>query len=314
MIRLLTTLGPKAQDELGLILPHEHIFVDLGATDRPDFGQAEARDVVALMGPEVERARAAGVSALVECTPVGVGRRVDLVQAVSQATSFPIAVATGIYREPWVPQWARVADETTLRDWMFRELAEGIESTGNLDQPGHVRAAFIKLSAGDDGLTDTEAGILRAAAHAAKATGAAIGSHTIRGRVVRDQLDIIERCGYTASRFIWIHASAEPDFQLNLEMARRGAWIEYDWIGGSQPDELFIERIQRLLDAGYGDRILLSQDRGWFDPSQPNGGTTKPFTYLTHTFLPALRRAGVDQATIERLTHENPFRAFAREV
>ncbi|MCL6509264.1 MAG: esterase [Anaerolineae bacterium] len=305
MTQLFTTLGSRSRDGLGLILPHEHIFVDLGAPDRPDFGQAKAEAVVALMGPEVERARAAGVTALVECTPVGVGRRVDLVCAVSRATNFPIAVATGIYREPWVPRWAHDAGEDELRDWMMRELNEGIEGA-------NVRAAFIKLSAGDDGLTDVEQKILRAAARAAKHTGAAIGSHTIRGRVVRDQLDILEASGYTASRFIWIHASAEPDFSLNLEMARRGAWIEYDWIGGSQPDAFFIERICRLLDAGYSGQILLSQDRGWFDPSQPNGGTPKPFTYLTHTFLPALRDAGVDEETIRLLTQDNPFRAFSR--
>lgn len=305
MTQLFTTLGPRSRDALGLILPHEHIFVDLGAPDRPDFGQAEAEDVVALMGPEVERARAAGVTALVECTPVGVGRRADLVKAVSEATNFPIVVATGIYREPWVPDWAHAASEDALCAWMLRELNEGIEDTA-------VRAGFIKLSAGDDGLTEVEKKILRAAARAARATGAAIGSHTIRGRVVRDQLDILEASGYTASRFIWIHASAEPDVALNLEMARRGAWIEYDWIGGAQPDDFFIARIQRLLDAGYGHQILLSQDRGWFDPSKPGGGTPMPFTYLSETFLPKLRAEGVDAATVRTLTEENPFRAFAR--
>lgn len=305
MAHLFTTLGPKSADELGLILPHEHVFVDLGATDRPDFGQAEAQDVIAIMAPEIDKAQAAGVTALVECTPVGVGRRVDLVQAVSQATNFPIAVATGIYREPWVPRWAHDASDDELCAWMMRELNEEIEDTG-------VRAGFIKLSAGDDGMTEVEKKVLRAAARAARDTGAAIGSHTIRGCVVRDQLDIIEQCGFTATRFVWIHASAEPDFGLNVEMAKRGAWIEYDWIGGAQSDEFFIERIVRLLDAGYGKQILLSQDRGWFDPSKPNGGAPMPFTYLAETFLPKLRVSGVNEATIRMLTQENPFQAFSR--
>src|SRR6185436_13821740 len=123
----------------------------------------------------------------------------------------------------WVPAWAQAAAEDAIYDWMLGELTATIEQSG-------VQAAFIKLSAGDDGLTACETKILRAAARAGAATGAAIGSHTIRGRVVRDQLDIIEACGYTAERFIWIHASAEPDFALNLEIARRGAWVEYDWI------------------------------------------------------------------------------------
>ncbi len=307
MISLHTTLGPKTKDDLGsgLILPHEHVFVDLGATGRPDFGKAETQDVVALMSPEIEKAKAQGITVLVECTPADVGRRVDFVKAVSMATNFPIAVATGLYREPWTPQWAREASEDELCEWMTRELQEGIEDTG-------VRAAFIKLSAGDDGITEGETKILRAAVRAAQDTHAAIGSHTIRGRLVRDQLNILEGVGgYTASRFIWIHASADEDFALNLEMAKRGAWIEYDWIGG-QPDELIIERIQRMLDAGFGDQLLLSMDRGWYDPSKPGGGTPQPYTYLANVFLPKLKHSGVDDATIQALTNENPFRAFSR--
>jgi phosphotriesterase-related protein len=129
---------------------------------------------------------------------------------------------------------------------------------------------------------------------------------------VRDQLDIIEGCGYSAARFIWIHASAEPDFGLNLELARRGAWVEYDWIGDPADDDRFIERIRGMLDAGLGGRLLLSHDRGWFDPAQPGGGTPRPFTYISEQFLPKLRAAGVDDATIRQLTCDNPFRAFAR--
>jgi phosphotriesterase-related protein len=305
MPNLITTLGPKPADELGMILPHEHVFVDLRTPDQPGFAQAETADVIALMAPELAAARAAGVTALVECTPVGVGRRADILKAVSEAAGMPLVVPTGIYREPWVPAWAQAASEDELHEWMLGELTGQIERSG-------VRAGFIKLSAGDDGITDIEAKILRAAARAAQATGAAIGSHTIRGRVVRDQLDIIEGCGYTAERFIWIHASAELDLAINLELARRGAWVEYDWIGGSQGDELFVERIQRMLEAGLGGRMLLSHDRGWYDPAQPGGGTPKPFTYIGETFLPKLRAAGVDDATIRTLTHDNPFHAFAR--
>jgi phosphotriesterase-related protein len=131
--------------------------------------------------------------------------------------------------------------------------------------------------------------------------------------VVRDQLEVVESAGYTAQRFIWIHTQSEPDFDLHLEMARRGAWIEYDAIGSDDfSDEFFIERIQRILDAGLGARLLLSQDRGSYDPAQPGGGTPRPYTYLTDEFLPRLRAAGVDDATIGQLTADNPFRAFAR--
>ncbi len=307
MSHLITTLGPRSAADVGMILPHEHLFVDLRTGEPPGFADADPDAVIALMRPELDRARAAGITALVECTPVGVGRRADLLKALSDAAQFPVLVPTGIYREPWVPAWAHDASKDKLYAWMLGELQGEIENSA-------VQAGWIKLSAGDDGLTATETKILRAAARAARDTNAVIGSHTIRGRVVRDQLDIIAAAGYTPDRFIWIHAQAEPDFDLNLEMARRGAWIEYDWIGLADAfdDDYYLDRIRRLSDAGLGDRILLSHDRGWYTPAEPGGGIPKPFTYLIETFLPRLRASGFDDAAIRQLTHANPFRAFAR--
>ena len=208
-------------------MPHEHIFVDLGPIEAKRYKQAKATDVTTLMLPELEKAKEVGVTALVECTPVGVGRRVDIVKAVADAADLPVVVATGIYREPWIPRWAQAASEDELYLWMHNELSEGIEDTG-------VKAAWIKLSAGDDGITACEEKILRTAARAGLETGALIGSHTIRGDVVLKQLEILERAGYDASRFIWIHTQAEPDVSLHHEVAERGAWLEFDAIGSEQ--------------------------------------------------------------------------------
>jgi phosphotriesterase-related protein len=302
----MTTLGPMGADELGMILPHEHVFVDLRTWDQPGYAEADPADVVAVMGPEIERARAAGVTAIVECSTVGVGRRADVDLAVSRATGFPLVVPTGIYREPWVPAWAHEWTEDALAEWMLGELSGEIDGTG-------VRAGWIKLSAGDDGLTAAETKILRAAARAARATTSVIGSHTIRGRVVRDQLAILEAAGLGLDRFIWIHTQAEPDVELHLEIARRGAWIEYDAIGADDfEDAFFVERIQRALEADLGGRLLLSQDRGSYDPAQPGGGIPRPYSYLSERFLPALRAAGVSGAEISKVVERNPFAAFAR--
>ena len=306
MTKLITTLGNITADQLGVILPHEHIFVDLGPTEEENWKFADPNEVVALMSPELDRARDVGVTALVDCTPMGVGRRADIVKAVSEAVNFPVVLPTGIYREPWVPQWAIEAPMEKIRDWMIAELKGEIEGSG-------VQAAWIKLSAGDDGLTSVETKILRAAAQAGLETGAVIGSHTIKGSVVKDQLQIIENEGYTPERFIWIHTQADENLDLHLEIASKGTWLEYDSIGsGWTSEEFFLENIPHLLDAGFGDQLLLSHDRGWYDPSQPGGGEPKPFTYLSEVFLPKLQELGIDESTIHQLTVKNPFFAFAR--
>ncbi len=306
MTHLITTLGPKTADELGMILPHEHVFVDLRTWDQPGYAQADPADVIGQITPEITRARAAGVTAIVECSTVGVGRRADIDKVVSEAASFPIVVPTGVYREPWIPDWVHDASEGELEQWMTSELQGEIEESG-------VQAGWIKLSAGDDGLTECEAKVLRAAAAAGMATNTVIGSHTIRGEVVREQLDIIEEQGYSPERFIWIHTHAEPDVSLHLEIGRRGAWLEYDAIGGDEFDDAFyIERIEQVLDAGLGNQLMLSHDRGWYDPAQPGGGEPKPYTYLSEVFLPKLQAIGIDEIMIRQLTHTNPYNAFAR--
>lgn len=304
MTQLFTTLGPMTAERLGMILPHEHVFVDLRTPDTPGYAEADPDAVVALMAPEIARIQKLGVTALVECTTGGVGRRADIDLAVSQATGLPIVVPTGNYREPWIPEWVKTASEAALEAWMLRELTQRFDEAD-------YRAGWIKLSAGDDGITALEERILRAAARAGAKTNAVIGSHTIKGRVVLQQLDIIEAEGYRAERFISIHSQEEKDFGLNRAVAERGAWIEYDHVGRA-PDAEVAALIVKALEAGLERQLLISHDRGWYDPAKPGGGTPMPYSHLSEAMLPRLRDLGIDAATLVQLTHRNPFAAFAR--
>ena len=129
---------------------------------------------------------------------------------------------------------------------------------------------------------------------------------------MKDQLAVIEDLGYTPERYIWIHTQAEPDFDLHLELAARGVWIEYDSLGNveQRADEVYFDWIKKVLDSGH-DKILLSHDRGWYDPGTPDR-VPLPFTYLSETFIPKMRTAGFDDATIKLLTETNPFNVYAR--
>ena len=305
--RLITTLGERAPPDAGLILPHEHIFLDVRPPSHPQHGQAQVESVLELMQPELEKARAAGVAVLVDAAPPGLGRRADIIVAVSRAAGLPVLVPTGLYRDAWIPEWARAASEEELRDWMVGELMGEIEGTD-------VAAGWIKLGASDGGLTEHERKALRAAARAGTTTDATIGCHAVSGVVARDALDIVERSGYRAERFVWIHADQERDWGLHEELGRRGAWVEFDSIGHGQGDRTHIDMIRHMLDAGLGEHVLLSMDSGWYDPGLPDcrAGCIRGYTYLSEAFLPRLREAGVDEATVGTLTRVNPFHAFAR--
>jgi phosphotriesterase-related protein len=302
MARLVTTLGDRTADEVGVILAHEHVFANFSADD--DCG-AHVNDVTQRMKPELARAQAAGVTALVDTTAVGAARRPDILKAVSEAAHMPILAATGIFKEPAKTQWVERHGEAGLRDWMIRELEVEIESSG-------IRAGWIKLSVSDGGIAVHERVLFRAAAQASQATGAVIGIHTVSGGIAHEELDLIESAGGAPDRFIWIHTQIEPDFDLHLSMARRGAWIEYDAIDSDRSNEAYIDLILRVLDAGCGHRLLLSHDRVGYNPALADGGQLKSYAYLCETFLPKLQAAGVDEGTLDQLMRDNPFNAYAR--
>jgi phosphotriesterase-related protein len=293
--------GDVDAETIGFCLPHEHVYTDL----RPLTGRVEAvpieSDVLGANVPLLVEAKEAGVGLLVECTPPGIGRQPSLYRRVSELSGVAIVVSTGLYKEPLLPAFAYEWDEDRIAAWMTAEIVEGIDGTD-------VRAGVIKLATSDASFQSVERKALRAAASASRSTGAAIISHTPNGRIALEQLRALEGAGGDPARFVVVHASSEPDLSLNLEAARLGAWIEYDNIGAS-PDDVMIDRIRRVLDAGFGRQLLLSQDVcGWIVERPAN---TRRFAYLITDFAPKLRTAGVPADTIAALLSSNPLRLLS---
>src|SRR5688572_27163958 len=240
MVQLYTTRGLLRLDEVGAILPHEHIFANFSTGDDC---QAVVSEVVKRVKPALMQAQACGLTAMVDATGIGGARRLNILQAASDATGLPIVVATGLFKEPAKTDWLKKYGTDGIMDWMQGELVDGVEGT-------NVRAGWIKLNASDDALSETDITVLRIAAEVGQLTQATIGVHTVGGRVALEQIDIIEREGYLPHRFIWIHTQVEPDTTLHLEAARRGAWIEYDNIGVDRSDEAYVALVLKVLEAG----------------------------------------------------------------
>ena len=279
MPNLITTLGPKRADELGMILPHEHVFVDLRTPDaRPRPGERGRRDradgagdreIQAPASPRWSNARRRRRPA--RRHPAG-RLRGDRLADRRADRHLPRAVGAGLG-----PRGQRGC----VGAWMLRELHGQIERSG-------VQAGWIKLSAGDDGITPCEAKILRAArAHRGNRRDHRQPHHP-RPRRARPARHHRAQRPYAAALHL-DPRQGEEDFAINLEMARRGAWIEYDWIGGGKNDQLYSiapaharRRVRRPADAQHGPRLVRS------GPARRRHA--KPFTYLTEVFLPKLPR------------------------
>ena len=303
-----TLKGPVDVDTLGLILPHEHLFTDLRGPHVPEYAQGEPSAVLKVVEPYLAEAAAAGATALVECSTMGVGRNLNVLQSLADATSMHIIAPTGVYRDAFIPVSLREINEDELAELWTKELTEGMERTS-------IRAGFIKLAMSDDGPTPLEIRNLRAGVKAAQRTGAVIASHTIGGTVAKKEMDVLEEAGLDLHRFIWIHAQTEPDVSVLKEAARRGAYIELDSVGAphqSQPELLDVT--VSLIAAGYIDHLLLSHDAGWYNPADANrmpDGGYRGYTALMKDFLPALAARGISDEQIRQITVVNPAQAFA---
>jgi phosphotriesterase-related protein len=306
---LQTVQGPVLVEELCLILPHEHLFTDLRGPLAEGYAQADPVRVGNVMKPYLEEAQRAGVTALVECSTVGVGRNIQVLQHLANLTPIHLIIPTGVYREAYIPPSLQVLNEQELAERWIRELCQGIEGTD-------VLAGFIKIAMSDEGPTKLEIRNLKAAVKASFATGAVIASHTASWDVARQEMDLLEGEGLDLSRFIWVHANLEPNPDRHVEAAARGVYVEFDAVGADwQDQDLLLDYTLNLIHAGYQDRVLLSHDAGWYDPSRPSGepaeGGIRGFNALVEDFIPKLRAKGVTLNWITLLTKINPARAFA---
>lgn len=306
--RLQTINGPMDMNSLGLVLPHEHLFTDLRGPRVTGYAQAQPSNVVRVVEPYLAEAAAAGVTALVECSTVGVGRNIEILQRLAENTSLQIVAPTGVYRDAYIPDSLRETSEQELADLWTAELTQGIEGS-------FVRAGFIKLAMSDDGPTTLEIRNLKAAARASQDTGAVIASHTIGGTVAQQEMNVLEEAGLDLHRFIWVHAQTESNMDILLHAAQRGAYLELDSVGApyqSQPE--LLNMAVALIEAGFADQLLLSHDAGWYNPARADGlpdDGYRGYSALTAEFLPQLLRRGITEEQIRLITVENPARAFS---
>src|SRR5262249_21599187 len=102
------------------------------------------------------------------------------------------------------------------------------------------------------------------------------------------------------------HATAVP-----MAIAKRGACVAFDHCG--KPDDPradeYVKTLLTLLNAGMANRICLSSDFASERYLRKKGGPG--IDMMITNFVPKLRRAGVDDATLRTILIENPRRVLS---
>jgi phosphotriesterase-related protein len=289
---------------------HEHFFVDfLGPTD-PGYMDVDWSDVAATCSSSAAALRSQGVDLFIDWTNMGVGRNALLLRDISRRTGINVVCATGIYKNLVPPQLSRSSIEDIAAHF-YRELTLGIDGTP-------VRAGWIKIASSSDGPTKAETRIHRAAALAGKKAGATISLHSPFADATKAVARTLADEDFDLRRFVWGHAQPSP-VEDHIAMAKRGAMIQYDAISGHGPDPFFhgptddasmLDRIEAMVKAGFGDRVLLATDASVFvNPAVYQYDRDNRYTF--GAFEPKLEER-IGKAATRAVLRDNVLRAFRR--
>jgi predicted metal-dependent phosphotriesterase family hydrolase len=305
-----TVAGRVAAADLGFVLPHEHTGIQLWQIpNRWDYWELTPDDALVL--PELAAYQAAGGGTLVDLTLAGVGRDPLRLRRYAQASGLHIVMGGGWYRTAYYPVEARIDRRSVddLADELVAEIETGVDGTG-------IRPGIIgEIGTDKPWLTALEERVHRAAGRAARRTGLAITTHSVMSPVGLAQLRVFEEEGVDPARVVIGHADSYPSLEHYLEIVRRGANLEFDFLGMSftpmerHGEPRIVDLARELIERGHADRLLLSQDVCHNNQLKAYGGNG--YVHLFEAFLPQLRAAGVAEAAIHQMTVINPARILA---
>lgn len=299
---IMTVLGPIESDELGITLVHEHLLCDPVAVtaQEPDY-RLDNEDFAS---EEIEAFVTRGGRSIVECSPRDYGRdAAGLVRLAMRAPMHLISV-TGRHKDLHAARMPNATDVESLTSEFVADLRDGMDGT-------EARAGVIKIGTSLDEITDVERTSIAAAGAAHRATGAPVTTHAEAGTMALEQIELLGEAGVPPEQVIVGHLDRRLDFSYLTDVAKRGVFLGFDQISKAQynADTDRAAMIARLVEAGFGDQILLSHDHGRKSLYIAYGGYPG-ITYITERFMLLLMEAGVEAMAVRRMLIENPARAL----
>ncbi|HEY81931.1 MAG TPA: phosphotriesterase-related protein [Dehalococcoidia bacterium] len=338
-----TVLGLIAPEELGITLPHEHLICDATtwfyepeeASERrlvrhpvsleilwwlryhpfQNWDDLQILDEKVIID-EVLIYKALGGKSIVELTVRGLYPDPPAVARISRITGVNIIMGTAYYVEQSYPATKVDMDaksEEEIAEEFITDIIEGFGHTG-------IRAGIIGEIGCSWPLADNEKKVLRAGAHAQKATGAAINVHPGQNEMAAMEcIKVLDKAGADLSRVIVSHidrAVREP--KNRLELAKTGCTLEYDLFGreGYYPtrfrvldipnDAQRINELKELADNGFQNQLLISQDNYTKSSLCRYGGWG--YGHILRDVVPVMKIKGLSQELIDAMLIENPKR------
>ncbi|WP_432571731.1 phosphotriesterase family protein [Kineococcus sp. SYSU DK005] len=310
-----TVLADVPAGALGRCDYHEHLFQVTALLPGEDLDDEDAS------GREAASLRAAGVDAVVEATPTGLGRRPAAVARISASTGLTVVHTSGAHRQEHYPpgHWLLGASVDELTERFTADVLEGLpaedvrERGASARGPhGHpVRAGLLKAGVGYWRISPFEHRVLAATAAAARTSGVALMVHLEHGSAAWEVLEVLRENGLPARRVVLAHADRNLDPGLHVELIAAGAVLGYDGAARHRqaPDSAILDCLERVVGEAGPAGVLLGGDVARRSRYRAYGGMPG-LDYLPRRFVPRLQQR-LGGAVVEALLVHNPAALLA---
>jgi phosphotriesterase-related protein len=295
---------------------HEHLAFGYASPPPPPraAGQPPQRapllDTVELVAEELRQAAFDGLSGIVDANASGKsGREPEQIEFLKQvAAKVPkvqILVAGGPFKDPYAPEVVKQSVDELTETMVRESTAQRWSSMGEI-------GTSMKMSS-------EERKVLTAIAKTHVRTGLPIFSHTEHegcASCALEQLDLFESQGVDLKHLVIGHLTdikpgSEPLGQTAKAIAKRGAFLGFDTVGhqmqaSMNPEAGKVRYVLEVLNAGYEDNLMLAADFSQSPQLKANWGNG--FSTVLVQFVPKLRYAGVNDATLRKILIDNPLR------
>ncbi|UFS58652.1 phosphotriesterase family protein [Subtercola endophyticus] len=328
--------GPLAPADLGVTLTHEHVFINMTPTesrggymtvwqereaDLRRFAEAGGSTLFDMTNGELSNFAApiyyTKDQAQLRQNPVTGSRSVANVLAtaeLSRATGVNVVLGTGHYFcDYFDTAWFDRTSTSEMADFLIADILDEIPGTG-------IRAGFLgEIASNLPYITAQEERSFRAAGRAARETGRMVSTHAPTFATGEAQIDILTAEGVEPERIVVGHSDTVKNVEYSIDLLRRGVYVQYDCMmackaGGHVAEHELQRRVdyfKTLVDLGYADKLLLSNDVSERHQQAALGGPG--LTFVFEEFAERAVAAGIDAEVLHHIHTDNPRRVLFGE-
>lgn len=304
-----TVLGTIPAAELGLVAIHEHIGYGMPGSELDSKWWKTPEQAYEETVPKLRRFHELGGGTFVDATGICNGRDIDYYKSLSAKTGVHIVASTGfVGGDTALAHFARASVEY-LADVFEHEITVGIGNTGS-------KAGIIKVGVSRGGrMTELDKRIYRAAARTANKTGVPILTHLAIDAEPAIEIFNDEQLPLDRVLFGHVDDGVNADKTKDTWIAKQGGRIGFDTFGYETelPDPPFwarprkerLDHFLRFIGEGYLGQVLASADANCSPLGWP-GVKGHTVNYIFDDLIPDLRKAGMDEASINTIFVKNP--------